>query len=198
MNALMWSCPIEIPDVGTQDPMQLLFTEDQYVIQALSPNTPQKAFTDGIGTRRVIRCFKYLDTARCCHASETGTKLAIVIANEILRRVSIGSRLSQLLCGPSVSRRPCHTNVDHAAGLEFDDEECKERAKKQIGHRQEIAGPHVLCMIAQKRRPDLSCWRRSAFSATSSDFGLIRSASVSSSSELFDGLVQCEKSCRSK
>jgi len=43
MNALMWSCPIEIRDVGTQDPMQLLFTEDQYVIQALSPNTPQKA-----------------------------------------------------------------------------------------------------------------------------------------------------------
>ncbi len=66
MNALMWSCPIEIRDVGTQDPMQLLFTEDQYVIQALSPNTPQKAFTDGIGTRRVIRCFKYLDAARCC------------------------------------------------------------------------------------------------------------------------------------
>jgi hypothetical protein len=26
--------------------MQLLFTEDQYVIQALSPDTPQKAFSD--------------------------------------------------------------------------------------------------------------------------------------------------------
>ncbi len=29
MNALMWSYPIEIRDVGTQDTMQLLFTEDQ-------------------------------------------------------------------------------------------------------------------------------------------------------------------------
>src|ERR1700726_4763827 len=104
MNALMWSCPIEIRDVGTQDPMQLLFTEDQYMFQALSPNTPQKAFTDGIGTRRVIRCFKYLDAARCCHSSETGSKLAIVIANEILRRVSIRSRFPQLLCGSGVGR----------------------------------------------------------------------------------------------
>ncbi len=86
MNALMWSCPIEICDVGTQDTMQLLFTEDQYVIQALSPDTPQKAFTDGIGTRSVIWCFKNLDAACCCNMSETKAKLAIMIVNEILRR----------------------------------------------------------------------------------------------------------------
>jgi hypothetical protein len=54
MNALMWSCPIEILDVGTQDKMQLLFTKDQYVIQTLSPDTAQKAFADGIGTRHKI------------------------------------------------------------------------------------------------------------------------------------------------
>src|SRR5438876_3678520 len=132
--------------------MQLLLTEDQQVIQALSPDTPQKAFTDRIGSRRVIRCFQYLDTARCCDTSETGSKLAVVIANEILRRVSIRSRLSQLLCGPSVSRRPCHTEVDHFARFEFDDEERKKRAKEQVGHLQEIADPHVFCMIAQERR----------------------------------------------
>jgi hypothetical protein len=47
----MWSCPIEILGVGTQDTMQMLFAEDQYVIQALSSHTPQKAFTDRIGAR---------------------------------------------------------------------------------------------------------------------------------------------------
>ena len=29
----MWSCPIEIRDVGTHDTMQLLFTEDQWYCQ---------------------------------------------------------------------------------------------------------------------------------------------------------------------
>jgi hypothetical protein len=56
-DALMWSRPVEILDIGTQDTMELLLTEDQYVIQALSPHTPQKAFTNRIGSWRVIRRF---------------------------------------------------------------------------------------------------------------------------------------------
>src|SRR5258708_6730788 len=122
LDALMWSCLIEILDVGTQDTMQLLFMKDQYVIQALSSNTPQKAFTDGIGSRRMIRRFENLDAARCCNTSETGSKLAIMIANEILRHLSIRSRLPQLLCGPSVGRRARHTHVDDFPRLQFNDE----------------------------------------------------------------------------
>jgi hypothetical protein len=49
---------IEILDIGTQDTMQLLFIEDQYVIQALSSHTQEKAFTDGIGARCMIRRFQ--------------------------------------------------------------------------------------------------------------------------------------------
>ena len=48
------------------------------------------------------------------------------------------------------------------------------------------------------RRRMMSCWRRSAFSATSSDFPLVRSASVPSSNEVFSGLVQCKKPCWSR
>jgi hypothetical protein len=65
------------------------------VIQALSAHTAQKAFTDGIGAFRMIRCFENLDAACCGNTSETGSKLAIIITDEVLRRVSIGSRLSQ-------------------------------------------------------------------------------------------------------
>ena len=70
LDALMWSCLIEIRDVGTQDTMHLLLTEDQQVVKALSPNTPQKAFTDSIGSWRVIRRFQYLDVARSQHREE--------------------------------------------------------------------------------------------------------------------------------
>jgi hypothetical protein len=69
VDALMWSCSIEILNVSKQDTMQMFLMEDQYLIQALSPDTPQKAFTDGIRSRRMIRRFEDLDAARCCNMS---------------------------------------------------------------------------------------------------------------------------------
>ena len=90
----------------------MLLAEDQQVIQALSSNTSQETFTDRIGSWRMNGRCEDLDAARCCHSSETGPKLAIVITNEVFRRVSIGSRLPQLLCGPRVGRSARHTYVD--------------------------------------------------------------------------------------
>ncbi len=60
----------------------MLLVEDQHMIQALSSNTPQEMFTDRIGARCVIRCFEDLAATRCCNSSETGPKLAIMVANE--------------------------------------------------------------------------------------------------------------------
>ena len=132
--SLMWSCSVEIRDVGTQDTVQLLLMEDHYLVQALSPHTPQKAFTDGIGSWRMIWRFEYLHVARCCHTGETGPKLAIVIANEIFRRLSIRSRLAQLLCGPNVGRRARHTYVNDFPRSQFDDKEGKQRTKEQVSN----------------------------------------------------------------
>src|SRR5258708_34681461 len=100
LDTLVWSRLIEILRIGMKHTMQLLFIENEEVIEALSPNTPQKAFADRIGSWRLIGCFQYLDAARCCNASETGSKLAIVITDEILRSFDIRSRLPQLLVGP--------------------------------------------------------------------------------------------------
>jgi len=107
----MWSRPVEIRDVGTQHTMQLFLMEDQYVVKALSPNTPQKAFAGRIGSWRLIGCFENLNAVCGCHTSETGPELALMIADELLRRVSIQSRLPQGLGGPSVGRRARHTDV---------------------------------------------------------------------------------------
>lgn len=117
MDALMWSCFIEILDIGMQDTMQLLLIEDQHVVKTLSSHTQEELFTDGIGSWCAKGRFENFDAACGCNASETGSKLAIIITDEVLRRVSIGSLLSQLLCGPRVGRKPCHTHVDHSARL---------------------------------------------------------------------------------
>jgi hypothetical protein len=67
--------------------MQLLLTEDQYMVKAFSSHTAQKAFTDGIGSWRVIGRFKDLDAAGCGDTSETRSKLPITHAmrNELKR-----------------------------------------------------------------------------------------------------------------
>ena len=46
--------------------------------------------------------------------------------NEVLRRLSTGSRLPQLLRGPSVGRKSRHTYVDDLPRLQFNDEKRKE------------------------------------------------------------------------
>ena len=142
--------------------MQLLLTEDQDVIQALSPDAPQKAFTDRIGSWRVIGRFQYLDAARCCNTSETGSKLAIMITDEILRRLAIRSSLPQLLCGPSVGWRARHTYVDDFPRLQFDEEKHKERPKEEISDLQKIASPDFTRMIAEEGRPLLPSWAKGA------------------------------------
>lgn len=57
-DALMRSGLIEVLNIGSQDTLQLLLLQDEQVIETLAPHTPQKAFTDGIGSWRVIGCFR--------------------------------------------------------------------------------------------------------------------------------------------
>jgi hypothetical protein len=104
----------------------------------------------------VIGRFEYLDAARRCDSSETGPKLAIMIANEVLRRVSIGSRLPQLLCGPRVGRSTGHTDMDDLPRSQFNDEEGKKRAKEEVGDLEKITGPDLPRMIAEEGPPVLA------------------------------------------
>ena len=48
--------------------------------------------------------------------------------------------------------------MDYPSCLELDHEERKERSKEEITYLQEIAGPDICRMIAQKGRPSLSSW----------------------------------------
>jgi hypothetical protein len=91
----LWPGSIEVLTIGMKDTVQLLLLEDEHMVETLAPHTAQKPFTDRIGAFRVIRCFQYLDAASCGHASETGSKLGITIADEILRSLSKGSRFPQ-------------------------------------------------------------------------------------------------------
>src|SRR5438034_6127172 len=151
----MWPGLIEILDIGVKDTVQLLLLQDEQVIETLSPHAPQKPLTDRIGSRCMVRRGKHFDAAGCCHACEMGSKLVITITNEIVRRMSIRSRLPQLLGGPGVGRRSCDTHMDDFTRVHIDDEEGKQRAKEEVCNLQEITRPHVFCMVPQEGSPVL-------------------------------------------
>ena len=58
-------------------------------------------------------------------------------------------------CGPGVGGKSRHTDVDDLPRFQFDNEEGKKRVKQEVTHLQEIAGPDLARMIAQKRPPAL-------------------------------------------
>jgi len=121
------------------------------MIETLSTYTAQKAFTDGIGPWGVVGRFQDLDAAGCSHTRETRSKLAITIANELLRSLSIGGCLSQLLGCPGIGRRSCHADVDDTARVQEGGEKGKQRTEEEIGDRQEVARPDLSCMVRLER-----------------------------------------------
>ena len=67
---------------------------------------------------------------------ERGPEFAIVITNEIFRRLPIGGCFSQLLRHPSIGRRARHAHMDHPSRFQFSYEEGKERPKEQVSYLQ--------------------------------------------------------------
>ena len=103
--------------------LKLLLMEDQQMVKAFLPHTPQKAFADGVCAWRVKRYFEGLHGTRCRHPREARPKFAIIITNQILRCLPIGRGFSKLLRHPGIGGRSCHSRVDHAPRTEFDDDE---------------------------------------------------------------------------
>jgi hypothetical protein len=122
-NPLMGSCLVEVGHILIQNTLESLLLQDQQVIQAFLTHTSQEAFTDGIGSGRVIGRFEYLDAAGCGNARKTGSKFAITIANEIFRCLPIRSRFPQLLGYPGIGRGSRHADMDHSSCFELDEEE---------------------------------------------------------------------------
>jgi hypothetical protein len=91
----LWPGSSEVLTRGMKDAVQLLLVQDEQVIETLATHTAQKPFTDRIGAFRMHGRFQDLDAAGCGHASETGSKLGITIADELLRPLFIGSRFPQ-------------------------------------------------------------------------------------------------------
>ncbi len=130
----MRSCLVEVGHIGIEHALELLLLQDQQVVQALLSYTPQETLTDGIGSGSVNWRFEKLDATGLRHSAETGSKLAVVITDQILGCLPIGGGFPEMLRPPGIGRRSSDAHMDHLARLQFDEEEGKERSKEQIAH----------------------------------------------------------------
>ncbi len=106
---------VEVDDIAIEHTLELLLFKDQQVVKAFLSDAPQEAFADRVGSWCVNRRLQNLDATCGRHTSKTRSKLAIVITNQVLRRLPIGSRFPELLGHPGIGRRACHAYVDHLA-----------------------------------------------------------------------------------
>ncbi len=111
----MRSCLVEVAHIGIEDTLELLLLQDEQMIEAFLSHAPQEAFADRIGSGSMNRRFEKLDATGGRHSAETGSKLAIVITDQVLRRMPIWGGFSQLVPDPRIGRRACHADVDHRA-----------------------------------------------------------------------------------
>jgi len=112
-NTLMRSCSVEIHHICIQDALELLLLQNQQVVQAFLPHTSHETLTDSIGLGNMNRRFEQLDATGPRHSAETGSKLAIVITDQILGCLPIGGGFAQLLGHPGIGRRASDADVDH-------------------------------------------------------------------------------------
>src|SRR5260221_431490 len=106
-NPLMRSYPIEVIDIGVEHALELLLAEDEQMVQAFLPHTSQEALADGVGSWCMNRRLEQLDVTGRRHPEETGSKLAVVITDEILRCLPKRGCFPKLLRHPGIGRRSC-------------------------------------------------------------------------------------------
>jgi len=109
----MRSCLVEVRYICIEDALELLLVEDQQVVEAFLPHTPQEAFAERIGSWRMKGRLENLESTRCRYPSKTWSKFAIIITNQILRCLPVRSGFSEVLRDPEIGRRSCHAYVDH-------------------------------------------------------------------------------------
>src|SRR5215467_8793828 len=91
-HPLMWPCLVEVSHIGMEDALEVLLLKDQQVIETLLPHAPQEAFADCIGAGSVIGRLENLNPTRGDYPSKARPKFIIVITNQVLGCLPIGSR----------------------------------------------------------------------------------------------------------
>ena len=77
----MWSCAIEVEGRLAENAAEVPFAQDEDVIEAFPPHTPQQLLTELVGLRGFDWRAEHFKAGSGCDGLEAGTVLRIVIAD---------------------------------------------------------------------------------------------------------------------
>jgi hypothetical protein len=138
---------IEVHRIRLEHAEEVLFMQNQQMIETLTSYASQETFTESVGSRGMKWCPQELDSCPAHHAGKARTELAVVVTDQEPRRLPIRCGFSELLGDLAVGRVAGNADVDDFSALQLNDKEGKEGAKEEVSDRQEVAGPDLVRMI---------------------------------------------------
>ena len=152
---------MKVQDIVLEKALELLFMQDQDVMQAFSSHASQKAFTDSIGCGVGYGVRSTLMPLVAATRAKLGPNVRSVSRMRYVGVCPYGVACRSGTRHPEIRRRSRHIHMNHPARLQFDEKKGKKRTEEEIGHLQKIADPYLYRMIAQERFPILSTRTRS-------------------------------------
>lgn len=121
-NAGVWPALIVMRNPVSQNSPQVIFSQRDEKVQALSAKCANYSFTDAVGYRASIRCPEYSKTHMCNGTVELQRKNTIAIVDEKTVAMIRGYGFPQLLECPHCRRVGCYIAVHNPPCLVFDND----------------------------------------------------------------------------
>src|SRR2546425_6632197 len=134
------------------DAPEVILTEDEDMVEQLSAERADEAFSEGIHVRRAYRRAHDAHPRRPEYAGEARSELRVVVADDKMWRAVHGG-VPGLLRAPLVGRRIRHRGVEDRAATQVQEEEYEYLAEAHDERLHEVTRPrHV---VSQEGRPTL-------------------------------------------
>jgi hypothetical protein len=143
---------VVVADVLGDDAPEVILTEDEDVVEHLSPEYADEALSKGIHVRRAYRRAHDAHARRPEYGSEAKAELRVVVADDNLWYAVHGG-VPGLLRAPLVGRRIGHRGMEDRSATQVQEEEYEHLAEPHVERLHEVTRPrHV---VSQERRPAL-------------------------------------------
>ena len=144
-----------VRDVAGQDATQVVFAEDENMMQTLAPDRPDEPLREGILPRAVRGREDFLDPQALYSVPKRLAVNAVTVAQEIGRRGVVREGFHDLLSGPLGGGMLGHIEMDDAPAMVSEYEENEEDTQVRGGNRAEVERDEVPDMVGEEGPPGL-------------------------------------------
>src|SRR5450432_1610990 len=122
-----------IDEIGFQDPLEMVFAENDHMVETLAADRSDQALDEGVLPGRARRTQDFLDAHAGEPSAEGGAVDPVAVAHQVRRRAGFGERLDDLLSGPGRGWGPGDVEVQDTAAIVRQHDEDVEYAKVAVG-----------------------------------------------------------------